>query len=123
MGTMSKTLRANANFIWIVVSIAAAITGYVLKSFEETASIGVTLYLIGWISSLIAVGYFVSSPTTLIGKIMFVFTLIMIAGVACKIMNLQIAKNVDGNALILAGLAGVGVCYLIGYWKDKKQKA
>jgi hypothetical protein len=117
---MKTQLNSNKMFIWIATSIAVAVIGYLLKSFEETSRPGLIIYIIGWISSLIAVGYYISEPSTLSGKIMFGFILIMVTGIAFKILHVQISDQFEGDQLILVGLAGTLITYLFTVLRDRK---
>jgi hypothetical protein len=99
----------------VVVSLATLLIGYLWKISDPANNTAFILYFGGWIASLIVVGY-VSTPTdSLFGKISFVFVIIMVVGIACKITHFPFA-----NTLIIVGLAGIMITYAIMWLKSDK---
>ena len=100
-------------FIWIAISFVMLLIGWIWGQIEKGNTIAFYLYFLGWLSSLLAVGYNSTPSNSIYGKIAFAGVIIMVAGIAMKILHLTSA-----NEAIIAGLfiifATFGLMYIIG---------
>ncbi len=102
--------------IWIIISFAAMALSYFLRSFDLVAEISFWLYPCGFLSSLLAVGYYVTSPDTILGKFAYVGVIIMSSGIVFKVLHWT-----GGNAIICGGLAVFIIPFGIGLFKRGPQ--
>lgn len=102
-------------FIWIIISAVAAVVGYIWSRYDIGNGMAVSLYMLGWTSSLLAVGYHSTPSNSVFGKIAFVFVIIMVSGIMMKILHL-----LGANEIIIGGLLGIAVTYLVMWFGKKK---
>lgn len=105
-----KTLQ-----IWIGISLAAWVVGYAGKEWLEGNEIFFGLFFFGWISSMLAIGFYSKPHHVVFGKIVYGFIILMIVGIMLKILHLM-----GGHELILIGLAGVVVTYAAMWFKNRR---
>jgi hypothetical protein len=110
-------MNKNAVTNWIIASFAAFILSYVAKLFDPDPFIPALLRMIGLISSLLAVGYYVTSPATTLGKVSFAGVIIMTSGIVFKILHWT-----GADETIYTGLAIFGVPFAIGFFRKKVQQ-
>ncbi len=99
----------------MIVSLAALVAGAIWKHSVPDNSIASQLYFIGWMSTLLAVGYLSTPSNSVFGKITFVCVVLTVAGIAMKVLHL-----VGANSVIIIGLLG-GVSTYILMWVRKKE--
>jgi FtsH-binding integral membrane protein len=102
---------------WIIASFAVFILSYMAKLFDPDPFIPALLRMIGLISSLLAVGYYVTSPGTTIGKVSFAGVIVMTLGIVFKIFHWT-----GADELIYAGLVALVVPFAIGLFRKKVQR-
>lgn len=102
--------------IWIVLSFASLLIGVIWRQFDSSSEIATGLYFVGWISSLLAIGYFSTPTGSMYGKIAFGCVALMVTGIVMKILHLT-----GANEIIIIGLLGIGAAYGVMWFKDKKQ--
>jgi hypothetical protein len=103
--------------LWIIASFAIFVSSYAAKLFDPDPLVPALLRMIGLISSLLAVGYYVTSPRTTLGKISFAGVIIMTIGIVFKILHLM-----GADQLIYTGLVVLGVPFVIGLFRKKAQQ-
>lgn len=107
-------MNRKSSIIWGSVSFAAVLAGLIWKKFDPQNGYEFTLYFLGWMSSLLAVGY-VSTPSGSVhGKVAFGCVVIMVTGIAMKILHLIFA-----NEIILAGLLGIVISYMVIWFRKR----
>jgi hypothetical protein len=102
---------------WIIASFAIFMLSYVAKLFNPDPFILALLRMIGLISSLLAVGYYVTSPGTKLGKVSFAGVIIMTSGIVFKILHWT-----GADELIYAGLVALCVPFAISFFRKKAQQ-
>jgi len=113
---MKSFLQTIVKFVWPVLSIAVLITGIIWRLIDPENSIAFLLYFIGWLLTLLVIGYFSTPSNSSFGKIAFGFVVLMVMGIASKILHF-----LGGDVMIIAGLTGLGVTYVAMWYKKKKQ--
>jgi hypothetical protein len=98
--------------IWIILSAAAWIIGSTWTNYDPENSFAFGLKYLGWLSGLLAIGYFSTPSGTLFGKIAFGIVIFMIIGILFKMLHFP-----GGNIIIIIGLLGLAVAYAIGAFK------
>jgi voltage-gated potassium channel Kch len=110
-------MKKNAVKTWIIVSFAVFALGLAAQLFIPDPFIPGLLRGIGWISSLVAVGYYVTSPSTTLGKVSFVGVIVMIFGIVFKILHWT-----GADEMIYVGLVALSVPFAIGFFRKKAQR-
>src|SRR5262245_10133230 len=101
---------------WIILSFAAHIAGRIWIGLDESANdLAYHLSFNGLLSSLLAVGYYSTPSDSVYGKIAFAFVVIMVIGIAFKILHYE-----GADAMIIIGLAGIFVTYLVMWLREKR---
>jgi hypothetical protein len=106
----------NQNVIknWIIVSFGIFVLGYVVAFFDPDPSITFWLRFLGILSSIFAVGYYVTSPTTLLGKLSYAGVIFMTFGIAFKILHWT-----GADELIIGGLALFAIPFAIAFFRSR----
>lgn len=100
--------------IWIALSFTVWIIGSIWGYFSSD-ELAFFLNFLGWVSSLIAVGYYSTPAGSLYGKFAFASIVVMVTGIAFKILHFF-----GSNELIIAGLAGLVITYSVRWIKERK---
>jgi hypothetical protein len=82
---------------------------------DDTSDLGIGLFLFGWVSSLLAIGYYSTPSDSIFGKIAFSFVVVMVAGILFKMLHLM-----GANIMIIIGLAGIVAVYALMWFREKK---
>lgn len=112
---LSNFVRRNRFVVLAVISLAAWLTGWILRRTDPDLDFGFYLSFFGWISFLLIVGYFSTPANSVFGKVAFTFVVIMVIGIIMKILHL-----LGGNFAIIVGLVGIFATYLIMWFGKKK---
>jgi len=99
--------------VWDVLSVAALVGGYVWRK-SDPENHSNDLYFIGWMSTLLVVGYHCTPSHSVYGKFAFGCVALMVIGIAMKIFHLTFA-----NEAIVIGLLGIVASYA-AMWFGKK---
>jgi hypothetical protein len=101
---------------WIILSFVALIAGRIWSNADTSVNnFAFHLYFDGLLSSLLAVGYYSTPSSSVYGKIAFAFVVIMVIGIASKILHYD-----GADAMIIIGLAGIFVTYLVMWLREKR---
>ncbi|HEY3403259.1 MAG TPA: hypothetical protein VGK59_07720 [Ohtaekwangia sp.] len=101
--------------LWIISSFATALIGVLWSQYDSTNGVAFVLTFAGWLSSLLAVGYYSTPSNSVFGKIAFGFVVLTVIGIAFKILHLT-----GADEIIVAGLVCILVTYVI-MWSVKKK--
>jgi hypothetical protein len=107
-------MNRKSSIIWGSVSFAGVLIGLLWRRFDPGNGYGFLLYFLGWMSSLLAVGYVSTPSDSTHGKIAFGFVVLLVTGIAMKLLHLILA-----NEIILAGVLGILITY-VAMWFGKK---
>jgi hypothetical protein len=88
---------------------------YAWKAFDPDNNIAFIVHFSGWLASLLAAGYFSTPSNSTIGKVAFGFVILIVAGIAMKILHLTGANNI-----IISGLAGIFITYAVMWFREKR---
>ena len=102
-------------FIWLIISVIVWLAGWFLKDSIGLIDMPFPLYFFGWISMFLSIGYLSTPQNSIFGKIAFGFVIVMVTGIAFKMLHLP-----GGNEIILFGLVGLLATY-ITMWMEKKK--
>ena len=105
----------NRLFILSVISAAACILGFIWNTSDPDHDYAFPLFFFGWIAFLLVVGYSSTPSNSIFGKVAFGFVVIMVIGIATKMLNL-----LGGNVTIIVGLLGIFATYL-NMWLKKRR--
>jgi hypothetical protein len=107
-------MSRNGVLIWIIVSAAIWIMGSTWRSYDPENSLAFGMKYLGWLSGLLAIGYFSTPSGTLFGKVAFGIVIVMIVGILSKMLHLP-----GGNIIIIIALAGLFVAYAIRAFRQE----
>ena len=116
-----KRLRArdfmprNPVTIWIVLSFLTLFTGYLWNYLDAGSDTAFVMIFFGWASSLLAVGYYSTPSDSMYGKIAFAGVMVMVMGMAMKILHF-----LGANHLIVIGLLAIVVTYVTRWARERK---
>jgi hypothetical protein len=100
--------------LWAVLSLASLLTGFIWKNSDSENHNAYQLYFIGWMSTLLVVGYLSTPSDSVFGKVAFGFVVFTVAGIAWKVLHLT-----GANEAIVIGLLGITATYAV-MWFGKK---
>lgn len=100
---------------WIFFSLVAVITGQLAPGFLPESDIRFVLIFYGQLSLLLAVGYYCTPSNSIFGKILFGFVVIMVIGIAFKILHYE-----GADLIIILSLLGIVGCYLWRWIKESR---
>ena len=106
LSTASYRLDRETLNIWVVLSFLTLITGCVWRHLDSNSEIAIVAYILGLISSLLAVGYYSTPSHSIYGKIAFTCVIIVVSGMIMKILHW-----VGANEVMVIGLAGIGFTF------------
>jgi hypothetical protein len=101
--------------IWFLVSLASIAAGLLWRSIDSQNSNASLVYTYGWLSSLLAVGYYSTPSGTIFGKIAFAAVCILVTGIAMKVFGIA-----GANQVIIGALLTIGITYAKMWLKDQK---
>jgi hypothetical protein len=108
-------MKGNGIKIWIVASFALIILSYGLSAYD--VSVAGWMRIGGFLSSMLAVGYYVCSPATMPGKVSYAGVVFMAIGIVFKILHWT-----GANETIIAGLLIFGIPSAIEFFKRSRQQ-
>ena len=108
-------MRKNCFVILGVISLAAWISGFIWNRSEPDHNYAFHLFFFGWIAFLLVIGYFSTPSNSIFGKVAFGFVVIMVIGIATKMLNL-----LGANTMIVVGLLGIFATYLKMWFGQKR---
>ena len=92
---------------WIIISFAAIAIGFVWSRLDHDNHFAFLIYFNGWISSLLAIGYYSTPSNSMFGKIIYGFVVLTVVGIAFKILHYT-----GANEMIIVGLIGISITYV-----------
>lgn len=98
----------------VIVSLAIWMAGLVWTQIDPDNSNGFFVYLFGWIISLLAIGYVSTPSNSWYGKISFTGVIVMVFGVAFKILHWT-----GANEMIVIGILTIGCTFITMWIKEK----
>ncbi len=101
--------------IWIVLSFLTLITGYVWYYLDSGSNAAFAAISLGWVSSLLAVGYYSTPSDSIYGRIAFAGVIVMVMGMVMKILHYT-----GANLLIVIGLLVIVVTYVTRWTRERK---
>jgi len=107
-------MTRNPIAIWIALSLLFWLTGTIWQSFGSANDIAFIVRTVGWVSSLIAIGYYSTPSNSGYGKLAFAGVIVMVGGIVLKILHYD-----GGNELIIIGLLGIIATYGV-MWFGKR---
>jgi len=96
------------------LSLAVLVAGLSWKHSDPGNSIAIGLYFIGWMSTLLAVGYVSTPSNSGFGKVTFGCVVLTMTGIAMKVFHILGANSV----IIIGLLAGVST-YVVMWVREK----
>ena len=96
----------NRFFILGLLSLAACISGFIWNRSDPDNDYAFHLFFFAWIAFLLVVGYTSTPSNSIFGKVAFGFVVIMVTGIAMKMLNLF-----GANIMIIVGLLGLFATY------------
>lgn len=101
--------------IWFLVSVAAIAAGLLWRALDSQNTNASLLYTYGWLSSLLAIGYYSTPTGTVFGKIAFAAVVILVTGIAMKLFSIA-----GANQVIIGALLTIVITYAKMWMKDQK---
>ena len=98
-----------------LASITALLIGFAWKMYDPFSGIAYFLYILGWLSSLLVVGYYSTPSGSVYGKIMFGCVVVMVSGIAMKVLHF-----IGADQTIIFSLGGLAVTYLFKWLNERK---
>jgi hypothetical protein len=116
---MNKSIRWIRNYrvpILVVLAVLDWTFGSVIvKILPE--SFAFELWFGSWLCILILIAYHSTPSNSAFGKVFFGFSVLIILGVAMKLLHL-----IGANAVIISGLLGILIAYLL-MWSRAKERS
>src|SRR5688572_19154225 len=91
-------MTRNPVTFWIALSLGLWILGSAWRFANPTDEGGFLMYFLGWVSTLLAVGFYSSPGYSMYGKIAFAAVVVTVIGIVFKVLHWS-----GGNELIVVG--------------------
>jgi hypothetical protein len=117
MPTMSSKLESSGllkNAVGII-AFCAWIIGFMWMRLDKEGY-GFLLFTVGWIATLLVIGYHSTPSNSIYGKSAFGFVVVMVCGILFKILHFAY-----GDEIIILSLVGISGTYLAMWLKKKPQ--
>jgi hypothetical protein len=103
--------------VWILLSAICWFVGLVWKYIEPYNETVFILNFSGWLSFLLAIGYYCTPSNSIYGKIAFACVTVIVIGIAMKILHID-----GGNAAIVVSLGVLGATYVIMWRRQRVER-